>query len=42
MDRGDFSNADRELIEPLLPSEHGRVAEPAADNQRFLGGMLHV
>ena len=42
MDRGDFSDAEWELIGPLLPSERVRWARPAGDNRRFLKGMLHV
>ena len=42
MDRGDLSDAEWELIGPLLPSERGRWARPAGDNRRFLNGMLHV
>ena len=42
MDRGDLSDAEWELIGPLLPSERGRWARPSGDNRRFLNGMLHV
>jgi transposase len=42
MGRGDFSDAEWELIGPLLPPERGRWARPASDNRRFLDGMLHV
>ncbi len=42
MGRGDLSDAEWDLIGPLLPSEHGRWARPAGDNRRFLNGMLHV
>ena len=42
MGRGDLSDAEWELIGPLLPSERGRWARPAGDNRRFLNGMLHV
>lgn len=42
VDRGDLSDAEWELIGPLLPSERGRWARPAGDNRRFLNGMLHV
>ena len=42
MGRGDLSNAEWELIGPLLPPGRGRWARPAADNRRFLNGMLHV
>ena len=42
MDRGDLSDAEWELIGPLLPPERGRHARPAGDNRRYLNGMLHV
>ncbi|GAA5063147.1 IS5 family transposase [Erythrobacter westpacificensis] len=42
MGRGDLSDAECELIGPLLPPERGRWARPAGDNRRFLNGMLHV
>ena len=42
MGRGDLSDAEWELIGPLLPPERGRWARPADDNRRFLNGMLHV
>ena len=42
MGRGDLSDAEWEVIGPLLPSERGRWARPAGDNRRFLNGMLHV
>lgn len=42
MGRGYLSDAEWELIGPLLPSERGRWARPAGDKRRFLNGMLHV
>lgn len=42
MGRGDLSDAEWELIGPLLPPERGRWARPSGDNRRFLNGMLHV
>ena len=42
MARGDLTNEEWAIIEPLLPSERGRWARPAQDNRRFLNGMLHV
>lgn len=42
MARGDLTDAEWELIGPLLPSERGRWARPAQDNRCFLNGMLHV
>lgn len=42
MDRGDLSDAEWELIGPLLPPERRRWAHPAGDNRRFLNGMFHV
>lgn len=38
MGRGDLSDAECELIGPLLPSERGRWARPVGDNRRFLDG----
>jgi transposase len=40
--RGDLTDEEWAIIEPLLPSERGRWARPAQDNRRFLNGMLHV
>ena len=42
MGRGDLSDAEWEVIGPLLPPERGRWARPAGDNRRFLNGMLRV
>lgn len=42
MDRGDLSDAEWDLIGPLLPSERGRWGRPAGNNRTFLNGMLHV
>jgi transposase len=42
MGRGDLSDAEWELIGPLLPPGRGRWARPAGDNRRFINGMLHV
>lgn len=42
MARGDLTDKEWALIEPLLPPERGRWARPAQDNRRFLNGMLHV
>ena len=42
MGRGDLSDAEWELIGPLLPPERGRWARPAGDKRHFLNGMLHV
>ncbi len=42
MGRGDLSDAEWELIGPLLPPERGHWARPAGDNRGFLNGMLHV
>lgn len=42
MGRGDLTDEEWAIIEPLLPSERGRWARPAQDNRRFLNGMLHV
>nr|WP_235974654.1 IS5 family transposase [Stappia albiluteola] len=40
--RGDLTDMECAVIEPLLPSERGRWARPAQDNRRYLNGMLHV
>lgn len=40
--RGDLTDAEWAVIEPLLPSERGRWARPSQDNRRYLNGMLHV
>src|SRR3546814_6531050 len=42
MGRGDLSDAEWDLVGPLLPPERGRWARPAGDNRLFLNGMLHV
>ena len=42
MDRGDLSDAEREVVGPLLPSKRGRWGRPAGDNRRILDGMLHI
>ena len=42
MARGDLTDEEWAIIEPLLPSERGRWARPAQDNRRYLNGMLHV
>jgi transposase len=40
--RGDLTDEEWTIIEPLLPAERGRWARPAQDNRRYLNGMLHV
>ncbi|MGG6898229.1 transposase, partial [Rhizobium sp. BR 315] len=42
MARGDLSDAEWRIIEPLLPRERGRKSRPLHDNRCFLNGMLHV
>ena len=42
MARGDLTDEEWTIIEPLLPAERGRWARPAQDNRRYLNGMLHV
>ena len=42
MGRGAVSDAEWELIGPLLPSERGRWARPARDNPFFFNDVLHV
>jgi len=40
--RGDSSDEEWRIIEPLLPTERGRKSRPSHDNRRFFNGMLHV
>lgn len=42
MERGDLSDAEWRIVEPLLPRERGRKSRLSHDNRRFLNGMLHV
>ena len=42
MDRRDLSDAEWELIGPLLPSEWGTLGASCWRHRRFLNGMLHV
>ncbi len=42
MARGDVTDEEWAIIEPLLPPERGRWARPALDNRCYLNGMLHV
>ncbi|GLR46259.1 hypothetical protein GCM10007880_67770 [Mesorhizobium amorphae] len=42
MARGDLSDEEWRIIEPILPKERGRKSRPSHDNRRFLNGMLHV
>ena len=42
MDSGDLSDAEWELIGPLLAPKRGRWARSSGDNRRFLNGMLQV
>lgn len=42
MGRGDLSDAEWELIEPLLPPERGRWPRTAGDNRSLLNGVLYV
>jgi len=42
MDRGDFSDAEWELIGPLLSPEREHWARLAGNNRRFFDVMLHV
>jgi transposase len=40
LSRGDLSEAEWQLISPLLPSERGREGRPSKDNRDFVNGML--
>jgi len=40
--RGDLTDEEWRIIEPLLPTERGRKSRPSHDNRRFFNGMLHV
>lgn len=42
MARGDLSDEEWRVVEPLLPTERGRKSRPSYDNRRFFNGMLHV
>lgn len=37
-----LSNAEWEIIGPLLPPEHGRGCRPAQDNQQYFEGMMWI
>jgi transposase len=40
LSRGDLSEAEWRLLEPLLPSERGRKSRPAFDNRQIVNGIL--
>ena len=42
MARGDLSDAEWQIVKPLLPAERGRKSRPSHDNRQFMNGMLHV
>lgn len=42
MARGDLTEAEWAIIEPLLPPERGRGCRPAHDNRPFVNGMLWI
>lgn len=42
MARGDLTDAEWRIVEPLLPAERGRKSRPSYDNRQFINGMLHV
>jgi transposase len=42
MARGDLTDAEWRIVEPLLPAERGRKSRPSYDNRQFMNGMLHV
>ena len=40
LSRGDLSDAEWRLLEPLLPAECGRKSIPAVDNRQIVKGIL--
>jgi transposase len=40
--RGDLTDVEWRIVEPLLPKERGRKSRPSHDNRQFMNGMLHV
>ena len=40
MASGDLTDAEWELVGPLLPPERGRPGKPARDNRTVLNGIL--
>ncbi|MFK4260079.1 transposase [Agrobacterium tumefaciens] len=42
MARGDLSDSELRIVEPLLPTERGRKSRPYHDNRRFFNRMLHI
>jgi transposase len=40
LSRGDLSEAEWRLLEPLLPPERGRKSRPAFDNRQIVNGIL--
>jgi transposase len=40
LSRGDLSEAERRLLEDLLPAERGRKSRPALDNRMIVNGIL--
>ncbi len=42
MARGDLSDEEWRIINPLLPTERGRKSRLSHDNRRFFNGILHV
>jgi hypothetical protein len=41
LSRGDLSEAEWRLLEPLLPPERGRKSRPAFDNRQIVNGILY-
>jgi transposase len=40
LSRGDLSEAEWRLLEPLLPPERGRKSRPAFDKRQIVNGIL--
>jgi len=40
LSRGDLSEAEWRLLEPLLPPKRGRKSRPAFDNRQIVNGIL--
>jgi hypothetical protein len=42
LSRGDLSEAEWHLLEPLLPPERGRKSRPAFDNRQIVNGIYEL
>lgn len=41
MARGDLTDAEWRIVEPLLPNERRRKSRPSHNNRQFMNGLLH-